>query len=148
MRCDAGWVLFRLKVPAHERLGEDQALLFDHGSAARQLELEHLFERLRVRLGEEAVIRPGLMESYLPERLAGWGRGCEGGGGGGSGGGGDCGCAASAAFAADAGGNAGDVRAIGRLDGSAEAVVVEGQGASHRACDWAGADRGRMVARA
>ena len=42
--------------------------LFDQQSMEEELELDRLLQRLRVRLGEAAVIRPTLVESYLPER--------------------------------------------------------------------------------
>ena len=66
--CDGGFVAFRLDVSLHERVAEQQVALFGDEGGASQFELDRLIERLRVRLGEGAVVRPELVESYLPER--------------------------------------------------------------------------------
>ncbi len=67
-----GFVAVRLTIPAHDSVAPAQAPL----AAARPgedasdpaLEMDRLVERLVVRLGESAVIRPVPVESYLPER--------------------------------------------------------------------------------
>jgi protein ImuB len=66
--CDHGFVRFQLDVPAHEPISESQTQLFEQQSTDEQFELERLFQRLRSRLGDATVIRPELVESYLPER--------------------------------------------------------------------------------
>jgi protein ImuB len=63
-----GFVGMRLTVPLHEPLGDEQVRLLGHEDYAGQLELDRLIERLRVRLGEEAVVRAELVEAYVPER--------------------------------------------------------------------------------
>src|SRR5262249_15448473 len=65
---EAGFTGVRLAVPLCERLGDEQGALIEHQQQAAKEELDHLLERLRVRLGEEAVARARLVESYLPER--------------------------------------------------------------------------------
>ncbi len=66
--CEHGFVLFKLDVPLHERVTEAQMQMFEPQFALEQMELDRLFQRLRARLGESAVIQPELVESYLPER--------------------------------------------------------------------------------
>jgi protein ImuB len=67
-----GFVGMRLTVPLHEPLGDEQVRLLGHEEYAGQRELDRLIERLRVRLGEEAVVRAELVEAYVPERAWGW----------------------------------------------------------------------------
>jgi protein ImuB len=66
--CEHGFVRFRLEVPLHEPVLDAQTQLFEQEAAEEQIELERLFQRLRVRMGEAAVVQPELVESYLPER--------------------------------------------------------------------------------
>lgn len=67
--CDGGFVAFRLKVSTYERIaGGEQAAAFGERDEAESLEVECLVDRLRLRLGEAAVVRPVLVESFLPER--------------------------------------------------------------------------------
>jgi protein ImuB len=66
--CEHGFVRFQLDVPLHEPISQSQTQLFEQAAAEEQIELERLFQRLRTRLGESAVIRPELVESHLPER--------------------------------------------------------------------------------
>ena len=66
--CEHGFVRFRLDVPLHEPVADAQVQLFDPRSADERAELDRLFQRLRSRLGAAAVVRPQLVESYLPER--------------------------------------------------------------------------------
>jgi protein ImuB len=66
--CEHGFIRFQLDVPLHEPMTDAQTQLFEQQSAQEQMELDRLFQRLRARLGESAVIRPEPVESYLPER--------------------------------------------------------------------------------
>ena len=65
-----GFTGLKLAVPLHEPLPDEQIALLGHEAYAGQRELDHLVERLRVRLGAEAVVRAELVESHVPER--GW----------------------------------------------------------------------------
>ncbi|HZN65716.1 MAG TPA: DNA polymerase Y family protein [Tepidisphaeraceae bacterium] len=65
-----GFTGLSLKVPLCEPLADEQVDLLGHEQYAGQLELDRLVERLRLRLGDHAVIRPELVEAYVPER--GW----------------------------------------------------------------------------
>ena len=63
-----GFSGLRLVVPVHERMTDEQVRLLDGETYAGQLELDRLIERLCARLGDAAVVRPELVESYVPER--------------------------------------------------------------------------------
>jgi hypothetical protein len=58
----------RLTVSLCEPLADEQVSLLGREEYAGQVELDRLIERLRVRLGEEAVVRAELVEAYVPER--------------------------------------------------------------------------------
>jgi protein ImuB len=67
--CDRGFVAFRLNVPLYERIvGGEQSTAFGGPEDADLAGMERLADRLRLRLGAAAVIRPALVGSYLPER--------------------------------------------------------------------------------
>ena len=66
--CDEGFSGLRVTVPLFEPVGDEQISLLDHERYAGQAELDRLIERLRVRLGNDSVIRLKLVESYVPER--------------------------------------------------------------------------------
>lgn len=66
--CEHGFVAFRLDVPLHEPVADTQADFCEGKSQADVIEFDLLLQRLRGRLGDGAVIRPRLIESYLPER--------------------------------------------------------------------------------
>ena len=66
--CEHGFVTFCLDVPIHEAVTEVQGDFFEGKSRAEAFEFDLLLQRLRARLGDEAVIRPRLVESHLPER--------------------------------------------------------------------------------
>ncbi len=66
--CEHGFVTFQLDVPNHEPATEIQANFCEGLSHAEETEFELLLQRLRARLGDESVIRPQFVESYLPER--------------------------------------------------------------------------------
>ncbi len=66
--CEHGFVRFQLDVPLHEPITEEQAALFEQRQTEEATAFDRLLDRLRARLGNDAVIRPTPMESYLPER--------------------------------------------------------------------------------
>ena len=76
-----GFVGMRLTVSLCEPLADEQVSLLGREEYAGQVELDRLIERLRVRLGEEAVVRAELVEAYVPERAWKVGEGESGGGG-------------------------------------------------------------------
>jgi protein ImuB len=63
-----GFVGMRLSVPRCEPLTDEQISLLGQEEYAGQVELGRLIERLRIRLGEEAVVRAELVEAYVPEK--------------------------------------------------------------------------------
>lgn len=63
-----GFVSFQIKVPVHERINDEQASFAEDHVYQNEVAFDQLIERLHVRLGQSAVIRPTLVESYLPER--------------------------------------------------------------------------------
>jgi len=65
-----GFTRFQLDVPLHEPVDESQTQLFERQYEQDALELEKLLQRLRGRLGPRTVVRPQLVESYIPE--CGW----------------------------------------------------------------------------
>jgi len=69
---DEGFLGIALIVTSSERVADDQINLLGGDEFAAQVELDHLIERLRVRLGEDIVARPELVESYVPERAYSW----------------------------------------------------------------------------
>jgi len=64
----SGFVGLRLAVPVFERLTEEQIFLLDPEQHAGRAELDRLVERLRIRLGREALVGVDTVESYVPER--------------------------------------------------------------------------------
>jgi protein ImuB len=64
---DEGFCGLRISVPLCERLTDEQISLLDHEQYAGQMELDRLIERLRIRLGNEAIVRAELVESHVPE---------------------------------------------------------------------------------
>ena len=65
-----GFTAVRLKVTAREKFVARQSLFagLDPDPSADDQELDMLFEQIRARLGEAAVMRPRLTASYVPER--------------------------------------------------------------------------------
>jgi protein ImuB len=63
-----GFSGLKLSVPMFERLTVEQLHLLDQESQIAAGELDHLIERLRVRLGESVVLFPTAVESHLPEK--------------------------------------------------------------------------------
>ena len=64
---DEGFSGLRICVPLCERLTDEQIALLEHEQYAGQIELDRLIERLRVRLGNEAIVQPESVEAYVPE---------------------------------------------------------------------------------
>jgi protein ImuB len=63
-----GFTGMRLTVPLCEPLADEQVCLLGREEYAGRVELDRLIERLRVRLGEEAVVKAELVEAYVPEK--------------------------------------------------------------------------------
>jgi protein ImuB len=63
-----GFSGFRLSVPLFERLTDGQLEWVDRERQDAESEFDRLLERLRVRLGEGAVLFPRLEESHMPEK--------------------------------------------------------------------------------
>jgi len=69
---DEGFSGLRISVPLCERLTDEQIALLEHEQYAGQIQLDRLIERLRVRLGTEAIAQPECVEAYVPELV--WAR--------------------------------------------------------------------------
>jgi protein ImuB len=63
-----GFIGLRLAVPVFERLSEEQIFLLEQEEQRGQEELDRLIERLRIRLGQEALVAVEAVESHVPER--------------------------------------------------------------------------------
>jgi protein ImuB len=63
-----GFIGLRLAVPVFERLSEEQIFLLEQEEHLGQEELDRLVERLRIRLGQEALVAVQPVESHVPER--------------------------------------------------------------------------------
>jgi protein ImuB len=63
-----GFSGLKLSVPLFSRLSAEQLHLLDQEKQIAEQELDHLIERLRVRLGEASVLFPQPVESHLPEK--------------------------------------------------------------------------------
>jgi protein ImuB len=70
-----GFSGLKLSVPLFQRLTVEQLQLLDQESQAAAHELDHLIERLQVRLGENAVRFPEQVEAHLPEKAVCYGSG-------------------------------------------------------------------------
>lgn len=68
LETEDGFVAIRLHVVVSEPLVDEQVPLLEHEQYAGESELAALIERLRLKLGEQAVVQAELIESYLPER--------------------------------------------------------------------------------
>jgi protein ImuB len=68
MQTEAGFVEMRLSVPVFERVSDEQLHLLNQEQHATQNELADLIQRLRIKLGEDAVLTPRLVECHVPER--------------------------------------------------------------------------------
>jgi protein ImuB len=65
---DDGFLSIRMHVPVAERIDPEQIALLGREQYEGEIELGQLIERLTVRLGDEAIVRPMLVESHVPER--------------------------------------------------------------------------------
>jgi protein ImuB len=85
VKTGVGFRAIRLAVPLTQRIADEQICLLGGQQHDANKELDQLVERLRVRLGEEGLVQPRLVESHLPEkafglaepagaRESGWGR--------------------------------------------------------------------------
>jgi protein ImuB len=72
VQTEEGFLGIRLTVTSSQRISDEQIHLLKDEEFAGQIELDHLIERLRVRLGEQIVARPDLVESYIPECAYSW----------------------------------------------------------------------------
>ncbi len=70
LECDEGFIGLRLEVIGSEKVLEPQLSLFEQEEQIGRSELTHLVERLRLRLGEQAVQGGELVESHAPESAA------------------------------------------------------------------------------
>ncbi|MGH7177932.1 MAG: hypothetical protein ACREJC_11170, partial [Tepidisphaeraceae bacterium] len=64
---DVGFLGIRLNVTTSQRIADEQIALLEHEDFAGQIELDHLIERLCVRMGDDAIARPAPVESHVPE---------------------------------------------------------------------------------
>jgi protein ImuB len=65
---DDGFLAIRLHVALAERIDAEQIALLGGERYASAIELAGLIERLCVRLGDDAIAQPRLVESHIPER--------------------------------------------------------------------------------
>jgi protein ImuB len=75
MRCametletDVGFLGIKLIVARSQRVADEQIQLLEHEEFAAEAELSQLIERLKIRLGEQVIAQPALVESYVPEK--------------------------------------------------------------------------------
>ncbi|HEX2972384.1 MAG TPA: DNA polymerase Y family protein [Tepidisphaeraceae bacterium] len=64
----AGFVGIRVGVPIFEKVSDEQISLLEQEEHDGRVELDHLIERLVLRLGDEGIVRARLVESYVPEK--------------------------------------------------------------------------------
>jgi protein ImuB len=63
-----GFIGLRVRVPVFELLSHEQVALLEHEERAAEAEFDQLIERLCLRLDDESVVRPYLVESHIPEK--------------------------------------------------------------------------------
>jgi protein ImuB len=68
LQTDVGFLGIKLTVSRSQRIADEQIQLLEHEEFIAESELDHLIERLRIRLGEKVIAQPQLLESYVPER--------------------------------------------------------------------------------
>ena len=68
---DDGFLAICLHVPVAERIDPEQIALLGGEQYEAAIEFSGLIERLTVRLGDDAIVQPTLVESHVPERA--WG---------------------------------------------------------------------------
>jgi protein ImuB len=71
-RGDDGFLGIRLAVSLFERVTDEQIALLDGERYAGEIELAGLIERLTVRMGDNAIAQPVLVESHVPEKAFAW----------------------------------------------------------------------------
>jgi protein ImuB len=72
METDVGFLGIRLIVSRSQRVADEQIQLLEHEEFIAETELDHLIERLRIRLGEKVIVQPSLVECYVPEKAYSW----------------------------------------------------------------------------
>lgn len=65
---DVGYLGIKLLVSRSQRVSDQQIQLLEHEEFIAETELSHLIERLRIRLGNQIIAQPSLIESYVPEK--------------------------------------------------------------------------------
>src|SRR5439155_13509181 len=63
----SGFTGIRLAIRVSEKISEEQIALLEHEQFNGEIELSHLIERLRVRMGRAGVVQVELVESHVPE---------------------------------------------------------------------------------
>jgi protein ImuB len=74
LETDVGFLGIKLIVSRSQRVNDEQIQLLEHEEFIAETELSHLIERLRIRLGNEVLAQPALVESYVPEIAYSWHR--------------------------------------------------------------------------
>jgi protein ImuB len=64
---DVGFLGIQLIVTSMQRISDEQIALLEHEEFAGEIELDHLIERLSVRMGQETVAQAEPIESHVPE---------------------------------------------------------------------------------
>jgi protein ImuB len=68
VQTDVGFLGISLIVARSQRVSDEQIQLLEHEEFVAETELSHLIERLCIRLGNEVIEQPVLVESYVPEK--------------------------------------------------------------------------------
>ncbi|MBC8108864.1 MAG: DNA polymerase Y family protein [Anaerolineae bacterium] len=69
---DVGFLGIQLIVTSAQRVSDEQIALLEHEEFAGEIELDHLIERLSVRMGQETVAQAEPIESHVPEYAFTW----------------------------------------------------------------------------
>jgi len=69
---DVGFLGIQLIVTSAQRISDEQIALLEHEEFAGEIELDHLIERLSVRMGQETVAQADPIESHVPENAFTW----------------------------------------------------------------------------
>lgn len=72
LRMNEDFIAIELIVPEMQRASDDQTAFAVDETARSDAELVDCMDRIRAKLGYSAVLRPQLIESYLPERAFAW----------------------------------------------------------------------------
>jgi protein ImuB len=73
-----GFTALRLFIPVFEKMSPEQIRLLEGEDYAQKVELDHLVERLRARMGNDTVMQATLIASHAPERAYALGNGLGG----------------------------------------------------------------------